>query len=241
MTTGTGATIEALVLEREEALRRDMAVFLCRVCRLSVIEGADTDALDPWRGALAGLRLAVVGSGSDGREGIEAVRRLRAEGTGAFVLYINRQLQPEEGADAFAAGADDVMRTPFSLREFGLRLRARLGTGPGDGAAVPLVMLDGDNRLLAAGSQATVQLTRAEAEVMAVILRHSGSLVTRDDLSRAIDKCDWVYGDRKFDVHITKIRKKLKAAFGARYQLRAVRSAGYAFVENTAGADVPVG
>jgi len=45
----------------------------------------------------------------------------------------------------------------------------------------------------------------------------------------------WVYGDRKFDVHITKIRKKLRDAFGERYVVETVRSAGYSFYE------IPVG
>lgn len=210
-----------------------MTIFLVRHCGLVVSECASAGDFDPQ--PCQRLRL-VVTSGLAENGGLRLIRKIRERGVGAFVLYLDRSRYPEEAGDAFAAGADDVIRLPFTLREFGLRLRARLGADfMGQSGKIfgliPQVMLDGDNRLMAVGTSAVASLTPAEAEVMSVFIRRSGELVTRDELSQEIDDCEWLYGDRKFDVHVTNIRKKLRRAFGERYVVRTIRAEGYAFCE----------
>ena len=228
---------EALIFDPDPELRRDLQIFLVRCCGLTALGQEEVRDYDP--SSACGLKLLITSGFDASRCGLRLIRRIRELGLETFVLYLDRKSTPDEGGDAFAAGADDVIRLPFTLREFGLRLRARLGAEfIGSGALaglVPQVMVDAENRLLAAGTSAFAQLTRAEAEVMAVLIRKGGELVTRDDFSRAIDDCDWIYGDRKFDVHVAKIRKKLMQAFGSRYVVRSIRSEGYALCEVPAG------
>ncbi len=225
--------LEAVVIDPSESLGRDLQIYLVRRCGLVAEHRREIGGYDP-AAAPAAPRLLVTSGLGDG-SGLGLVRRVRQLGLPTFVLYIDRCGRPDEGGDAFAAGADDVIRTPFTLREFGLRLRNRLGpdfVAQDDSASlVPELMLDRENRLLAAASTAVVQMTPAEAEIMAVLIRRGGLLVTRNELSRAIDKCEWVYGDRKFDVHITRIRRKLQKAFGDRYVVRSVRAEGYTLTE----------
>ncbi|MFC2970515.1 response regulator transcription factor [Acidimangrovimonas pyrenivorans] len=221
---------DVLILDQDDALGTELRIFLSRSCGWQVrVVAAPQELLAAAQEG--GLRLVLVG---DGACGPDTIRQLRRRGFDGVVIFLDRQSRPDIGADAFAAGADDVARLPFSIREFGLRLRARLGDAMPlrPEAAVPRVMLDGDSRLISADSRETVQLTPSEAEVMAVLIRRGGEIVTRDALSQAIDNCAWVYGDRKFDVHITKIRRKLRTAFGERYVVRTVRSEGYAFYES---------
>ena len=105
---------------------------------------------------------------------------------------------------------------PFSLREFDARLRLRLR----DRGVAPAGESD-------EGGLAKLALTPVEARIVDLLMRDKGRIVTRNELSRLLHDCDWEYGDRKFDVHITKIRKKLRKGFGDRYTVRAVRSVGY--------------
>jgi DNA-binding response OmpR family regulator len=228
--------VDAVVIEPSESLGRDLQIYLARRCGLVAEHRRQIDGYDPAEAPAAPKLLVTSGLG-DG-SGLALVRRVRTLGLPTFVLYIDRRGSPDEGGDAFASGADDVIRVPFTLREFGLRLRTRLGpefvTESPAAGLVPELMLDADNRLLAAASPAVVQMTPAEAEIMAVLIRRGGLLVTRNDLSRAIDKCEWVYGDRKFDVHITRIRRKLQKAFGDRYVVQSVRAEGYTLTETPA-------
>ncbi|TMV85817.1 response regulator transcription factor [Thioclava sp. BHET1] len=226
---------DVLIFDEDPELRREIQVFLVRQCGLIAIEQPRVQDLEP--GLVLSPRIVIIGGAYAEGRGLSVIRRIRELRLECFILYLDRMTRPDEGADAFAAGADDVARLPISIRELGLRLRCRLGRGiiprGGEGSGlIPQVILDGGNRLLASGSKAVAQLTPAEADVMAVLIRRGGEIVTRDELSREIDNCDWVYGDRKFDVHITKIRKKLRDAFGERYQVRSVRSEGYAFCED---------
>lgn len=241
---------DAFIFDPSDELRRDLQIYLVRNCGLNTAPRSEIADFDPAQ-SVPVPRL-IITSGFENGRGLELIRRVRALGLSTFIIYIDRNQGPDEAGDAFASGADDVIRTPFTLREFGLRLRTRLGqefvSHGRSGGLVPNVMLDAENRLLAAGCDGSVQLTPAEAEVMAVLIQRGGLLVTRDDLSREIDHCNWMYGDRKFDVHITKIRRKLKAAFDGRYEVRSVRSEGYMLVEAAASvsaartptADAPV-
>ena len=228
---------EVLIFDQDDALSTDLKVFLARTCGWRVEVATSLADLSPVLDAAEAPRLIIVGEALSDGCGLDLIRKAREGGVQSFVLFIDRRTDPDAGADAFAAGADDVARTPFSMREFALRLRRRLGedfplNDRGLRGPVPRVMLDARSRLISAGTQAAAQLTPAEADVMKVLIRRGGEIVTRDELSRAIDNCDWVYGDRKFDVHITKIRKKLKTAFGERYVVKTVRAEGYAFYES---------
>lgn len=228
---------EAVICDPDPVLRRDLRIFLVRHCGLAAQELEAAEDYAPEAGAAP--RLIVTSDCARAASGLALIRRARASGLGSFILYLDRQVRPDAGGDAFAAGADDVVRLPFTIREFGLRLRARLGPGvlvtSGGAVPVPQIMLDAENRLLAAGTARFAQLTPAEAEVAAVLIQRGGEPATRDDLSRAIDNCEWAYGDRKFDVHVTKIRKKMKQAFGGRYLVRSIRSEGYCLCEVPGG------
>jgi DNA-binding response OmpR family regulator len=142
-----------------------------------------------------------------------------------FVLVIDRQDIEAETVQAFLAGADDVLRTPFTLRELALRLRARIGllnTNEGRQRLEDSASWDSEAYI---ANQAG--LTSAEAQIAHILISHSGEIVSRDELSHAIDQRPWDYGDRKFDVHVAKIRKKLNAVFGEHISVDTVRAAGY--------------
>ncbi|MDC0739452.1 winged helix-turn-helix domain-containing protein [Cognatishimia sp. SS12] len=143
----------------------------------------------------------------------------------SFLLAIDREESPQEAEDAFLAGADDVVRYPFSLRALALRLRARIGML--DTAQGRAILQDRSNWNSGAYIAQHANLTAAEAQIAHILMSRNGEIVTRDELSYAIDDRPWDYGDRKFDVHIAKIRKKLTQVFGAHVTVTTVRSVGY--------------
>ncbi|MEI4472034.1 helix-turn-helix domain-containing protein [Frigidibacter sp. MR17.24] len=133
-------------------------------------------------------------------------------------------------AAALSAGFDEAVRLPLCRAELEARLR-RIPTiaGRGDPLLYRLAASRaGDAVELDPGTGTEpLRLTPNEADILRVLVREAGRTVTRDALSRQIDRCDWEYGDRKFDVHVTRIRRKLSLSFGDRYHVAAVRSEGY--------------
>jgi DNA-binding response OmpR family regulator len=75
-------------------------------------------------------------------------------------------------------------------------------------------------------------LTTAEAQILRILMAKDGRIVTRDELSLALDARPWRHGDRKFDVHMAKIRKKLLATFGSNLTVSTIRSRGYRLSTN---------
>ncbi len=158
--------------------------------------------------------------------------RLAKSGETEPVVMVLHSGEPDLEVSAFFAGADDVMVWPCSLRELAVRLFVRLGRSL-------------DNELLQAGNVSwdtesyiadRAGLTTSEAQVMHVLYLHDGEIVTRDDLSFAVDARPWRYGDRKFDVHIAKMRKKLSDSFGDKVSVSTIRSLGYRLV--TVGSNI---
>lgn len=152
------------------------------------------------------------------------LRDISAE-SNAFILVIDRGSSAEEAEDAFLAGADDVVPYGHSLRAIALRLRARLGLL--NSVEGKILLEGGANWDASAYILDHADFTAAEAQIAHILISHNGEIVSRDKLSFAIDQRPWDYGDRKFDVHVAKIRKKLTHVFGEDASLSTVRSEGY--------------
>ena len=162
-----------------------------------------------------------------GRTSIErakAIAQIKAK-TSVFVMTLHRENDEVSLEDCLLAGADDAVRAPFSLQEIALRLRHRIGFCANSEHEALFKHSDSWSRRAYATGRAG--LTDAEAQVFDVLLRQVGQIVSRDALSLEIDGRPWDYGDRKFDVHVASIRKKLTAEFGDQIGVKTIRSAGY--------------
>lgn len=150
------------------------------------------------------------------------------------VVIVLQDEEHEVTARAFLEGADDVVSWPGSLVGLVARICARLG-----------IELDKDTQDFADADwelqtylSEQAELTIAEAQVMRILYARRGETVSREELSQLIDGRPWQYGDRKFDVHVANIRKKLRTAFGSEFSVATVRTKGYRLA--TKGAVLPV-
>lgn len=145
------------------------------------------------------------------------VSSLRRRLPGWLIIVIDHVVTADSAADALDSGADDVLSAPYHVRELEARLILRMRqAGLIQTCAAPRIPLI-----------ERANLTPIETEITHILLTQKGQIVTRNQLAQRLDKSEWNYGDRRFDVHITKIRKKLKAAFGDRYLVHTIRSQGY--------------
>jgi len=153
---------------------------------------------------------------------IQAVDRLKSLDKKPVIIVL-RERENNCGIDAFLAGADDVVQWPCPLEELAARVGVRLGH-----------VLDREhfrNGKVQWETEAYIseraQLTTVEAEILRVLYSRQGEIVSRDEMSHAIDGRPWQYGDRKFDVHVGRIRKKFSREFGPEISVATVRSSGY--------------
>ena len=210
----------------------DPAVVNAMSYLLKVILRCDADVLDDdinWAdGRITGNPDAFfLHAGKEDPVFLSRVRLLKARSPETVVIAMLSDL-PDFGALALEAGADDVIHWPTNLKEVALRFRNQIGSKWNPDAELDFES-DWD-----AGSyiSAAADLTVAESQILRVLMAKDGKIVTRDELSMTLDDRPWRHGDRKFDVHMTKIRRKLQSAFGNRVAVFSIRSRGYRLSTN---------
>ena len=188
----------------------------------TVREALDQAALHPPAAAILDLILP------DG-DGIELCRRLR-EWTSAPIILLSAVGDEDEKVRALEAGADDYVVKPFAPRELVARLQATLrrAAGPADGALVRAGELEVDlaERRVRVAREA-VHLTPKEFDLLRVLLRHRGRLLTHAALLTEVWGPGYADEVGVLRTHMANLRRKLAAGGTA---IETELGVGYRFV-----------
>jgi DNA-binding response OmpR family regulator len=171
-----------------------------------------------------------------GMDGLEVCQRIQRDGW-TPVLMLTARTEEADKVAGFAVGADDYLTKPFSLRELAARVQAILRRrerieGSVDGAPIERhgLLVDGRRRLVEVDGE-EIQLTPLEFEILHVLAREPGVVVSRDQLMDRI----WGYrdhaGGRVVDSHVARLRRKLGEDGNDPRFIRTVHGVGYAFKE----------
>ncbi|HYL95853.1 MAG TPA: response regulator transcription factor [Terriglobales bacterium] len=171
-----------------------------------------------------------------GMNGLDVLRKLRASST-VPVLLLTARGQDVDRIVGLELGADDYLPKPFNPRELVARIRAILRRTRGEGTEkqapqtsvrVGDVELNPATRTVLRGGEA-VDLTAVEFNLLDVLLREAGRVVTRDELAKiALGRLFSPY-DRSIDMHISKLRKKLGEDGKGGERIKTVRGVGYIY------------
>ena len=166
--------------------------------------------------------------------GVEVLRRLRAEGFSAPVMMLTAKAEKDDRVEGFDAGADDYLPKPFAPDELLSRVRALLRRA---GAYTPTVLrfggltLDCSAGLLSCGTE-SVRLSGREFQVMELLMRSPRQLFSADKIMERVWGWDSNAEISVVWVHISNLRKKMKA-IGSSASVRAVRGMGYLLEDET--------
>jgi two-component system response regulator RegX3 len=221
-----------LVVEDEPSLR---GALVDALAARGLEVTAATDGEDGLRAARAdGVDLVVLDVMLPRRSGFDVCEALRAERPRLPILILTARAAEDDVLRGFRAGADDYVTKPFSLAQLGARLDALLRRASSNGEARPRQPFGfggwrvDPEALVAESDAGRVDLTRREADLLAVFARERGRIVGRRALLREV----WGFEHaerietRTVDVHLAKLRKKLGVA---RDLIRTVRGEGYRF------------
>jgi DNA-binding response OmpR family regulator len=146
-------------------------------------------------------------------DGLEVCRRLRERhGTELPILVLTARADETDVVVGLDAGADDYVTKPFRLAELQARLRALLRRGQRRGMADALeaqdLRVDVAARRAWRGDE-ELELTTKEFDLLAVLVREAGVVVTREDLMREVWDTDWFGNTKTLDMHVSTLRRKL--------------------------------
>jgi DNA-binding response OmpR family regulator len=163
-----------------------------------------------------------------GLSGYRVLERLRADGVHTPVLLVSAKDGEFDQADGLDLGADGYVVKPFSFRVLVAQVRALLRRSTADARqSVRIGELDVERstrQVRWAGSP--VALSPREFAVLDVLAGRAGTVVTKDELLRAVWGDEQAATRNAVEVYVGYLRRKLEAA-GAGDLLRTVRGHGY--------------
>lgn len=167
-------------------------------------------------------------------DGIEYLKRLKKDfkTKNIPVILITAKASEIEKVTGLDAGADDYITKPFGVMELLSRIRAvlrRSGMNDDEEIKVGDVVLNYSARTVYAGHTA-LNFTMREFDVLAMLMKHRGKVVTREMLMSGVWGYDFEGVTRTVDMHIKTIRHKLEEA-GIKDFIITVRGVGYKITE----------
>ncbi|MFE7636845.1 response regulator transcription factor [Kitasatospora sp. NPDC057518] len=177
--------------------------------------------------------LAVVDVVMPRLDGLALCRMLRRRGDRLPILVLTARHQLGDRVAGLDAGADDYLAKPFATEELLARIRALLRrTEPldaGDGEDTGLVLadlaLDPAARLAHRGGR-RLDLTKTEFDLLELLLRDQGTVLTRHRIYERIWGYDFDTDSRSLDVYVGYLRRKTEE-HGAPRLIHTVRNVGY--------------
>jgi len=165
-------------------------------------------------------------------DGLQVLRALRSEGRATPVLLLTARGQESDKVVGLKLGADDYVTKPFGLLELLARVEAllrRSDSRPPPGDALhrfgDVELREGSRTVSRAG--APVELSPKEFDLLLVLIRAKGDVVSRRELLRRV----WGYrsdiATRTLDTHVAELRRKLEPGSAAPRHILTVRKIGY--------------
>lgn len=186
------------------------------------------DGAAALRGAEDNPDLLILDLGLPVMDGLEVCRRLRAAGNPVPVLILTARADEVDTVVGLDAGADDYVTKPFRLAELLARARALLRRQPVAEDEQTFVRIDAEGRRAFIDDE-ELQLTAKEFDLLRVLVREAGKVVSREQLMQEIWETSWYGSTKTLDMHVSVLRRKLgDDATNPRF-IATVRGVGFRF------------
>ena len=199
-------------------------------------EGFDVSSAQNGRGALRAVResapeLVILDVTMPDIDGLEVVRRMRAENIWVPVIFLTARDAPEDKVTGLTVGGDDYLTKPFSLDELIARVRAMIRRSGlvALGATSSVLrygdlVLDEDRREVSRGGR-RISLTPTEFRLLRFLMLNAGRVLSKAQILDHVWEYDFGGDGNVVETFISYLRKKVDAE-GAPL-IQTVRGFGY--------------
>lgn len=221
-----------LIVEDEEALSDPLAFLLGREGFQTVVVDNGLDALPTFE--REGADLVLLDVMLPGMPGTEVCRKLREVSSVPIIMLTAKDSELDK-VFGLELGADDYVTKPYSARELIARIRAVLRRRSAE-PDMPMdavltggpVRMDIDRHVVTVNGE-EVPMPLKEFELLEILLRNVGRVMTRGQLIERVWGADYVGDTKTLDVHIKRLRSKVEPDSSAPRYVVTVRGLGYKF------------
>lgn len=220
-----------LVVEDEESLSDPLSYLLGK-------EGFDVQVVDNGLDAVvefdrSGADLVLLDLMLPGQSGTEVCRQLRQRSNVPVIMLTAKDAEIDKVV-GLELGADDYVTKPYSSRELVARVRAVLRRQGEPEELISNTVQSGPVRMdverhVVSVSGEPISLPLKEFELLEMLLRNAGRVLTRGQLIDRVWGSDYVGDTKTLDVHVKRLRGKIEPDPSAPRYLVTVRGLGYKF------------
>jgi two-component system response regulator RegX3 len=220
-----------LVVEDEESFSDALSYMLRREGYDTVVAATGTEALAEFD--RAGADIVLLDLMLPGLSGTEVCRALRSRSSVPIIMLTAKDTEIDKVV-GLELGADDYVTKPYSARELVARMRAVLRRGAEAEPAVDSALAAGPVRLdverhVVAVEGRPIALPLKEFDLLELLLRNVGRVLTRGQLIDRVWGADYVGDTKTLDVHVKRLRAKVEPDPANPRYLLTVRGLGYKF------------
>ncbi|MBT2595145.1 response regulator transcription factor [Arthrobacter sp. ISL-72] len=220
-----------LIVEDEESFSDPLSYLLGK-------EGFEVEVVDNGLDAITefdrnGADLVLLDLQLPGQSGTEVCRQLRQRSMVPVIMLTAKDAEIDKVV-GLELGADDYVTKPYSSRELVARVRAvlRRQAEPEELIANTVqagpVRMDVERHVVSVDGE-HVSLPLKEFELLEMLLRNSGRVLTRGQLIDRVWGSDYVGDTKTLDVHVKRLRSKIEPDPSTPRYLVTVRGLGYKF------------
>jgi DNA-binding response OmpR family regulator len=222
-----------LIVEDEEDLRKGLALNLENEGFEVVQADRGDTGLD--QGVKEEISLILLDVMLPGMSGFDVCRELRKKGIETPIIMLTARSEEIDRVVGLELGADDYVSKPFSVRELVARIHARLRRAPDSKSQTLVQYRFGEVEIDFEKFQATrngevLDLTTRELDILKLLIRRRGEVVTRDQMLDELWGYDAYPTTRTVDNHILKLRKKVEEDPANPQYILSIYGTGYKFV-----------
>ncbi len=220
-----------LVVEDEESFAEALDFMLRREGYEVCLAGDGNEALKEFE--RSGADIVLLDLMLPGMSGTELCRQLRSKSPVPIIMLTAKDSEIDKVV-GLEIGADDYVTKPFSTRELLARMRAVLRRGtdhdevPEVAVEVGPVRLDVERHVVTVRG-APVSMPLKEFDLLEILVRNSGRVMTRSALIDRVWGHDYVGDTKTLDVHIKRLRAKIEQDPANPVHLLTIRGLGYKF------------
>src|SRR3954468_22559553 len=172
-----------------------------------------------------------------GVDGFEICRELRARGATLPIVFLTARDEDFDRVVGLELGADEFIPKPVQPRVLLAHVRAllrRAGMQERSGAASSDSLVFGALEIALASREvrlrgAPVDLTSSEFDLLWLLARHAGKVLSRNDILNKLRSLDYDGSDRSVDCRIYRLRRKLGDLADSAERIKTIRNVGYLF------------